>query len=200
MKRLHRPDLYAWSAFDEARDIDFHSVLWHRPGEGNVAIDPLPLSAHDRRHVEALGGVAVIVVTNSDHTRGAEALASWSGAEVLVPRAEHATMPVAACEPVGEGDDRVRGLRIFELEGSKTAGELALLLEDHTLVFGDLVRAHRANEIHLLPPEKLRDLAAARASLRRLLAFESVEALLLGDGWSVFRDGHARLRALLEAP
>ena len=53
MKSLHRPDLYTWSTFDEARDVDFHGLCWHRP-EGNVLIDPLPLSAHDqigRAHV-----------------------------------------------------------------------------------------------------------------------------------------------------
>ena len=37
MKRLHRADLYGWSRFDEARDIDFHSVLWKRSG-GNVVV------------------------------------------------------------------------------------------------------------------------------------------------------------------
>src|SRR5690606_35386635 len=47
MKLLYRPDLYAWSRFDEARNIDFHSVLWVREG-GNVVIDPLPLSAHEQ--------------------------------------------------------------------------------------------------------------------------------------------------------
>ena len=38
MKRLHRDDIYGWSAFDERLNIDFHSVVWVRPG-GNVVID-----------------------------------------------------------------------------------------------------------------------------------------------------------------
>ena len=39
MKRLHRPDLYAWSSFDESRDIDFNSVAWIRPdGSRGAAI------------------------------------------------------------------------------------------------------------------------------------------------------------------
>ena len=49
MKRLHRVDLHGWSCFDETRDLDFHSVLWTRP-DGNVVVDPLPLTDHDRRH------------------------------------------------------------------------------------------------------------------------------------------------------
>lgn len=196
MKSLHRPELFGWSAFDEARDIDFHSLLWRR-ADGNVVVDPLPLSPHDRAHVERLGGVATIVVTNGDHTRAAAELAAWSGATILAPRAEQATFSIAGATFVGDGDERVRGMRVLELDGSKTPGELALVIEDHSIVFGDLVRAHRADSLHLLPPEKLRDAAAAKTSLRRLLAYDRVGALLLGDGWPIFRDGHARLSALL---
>jgi hypothetical protein len=57
MKALHREDLFGWSRFDEARNLDFHSVLWVRP-EGNVVVDPLPLSEHDTTHLRSLGGVA----------------------------------------------------------------------------------------------------------------------------------------------
>ena len=74
MQRPHRPDLYGWSCFDEARDLDFHSVLWVR-APGNVAIDPLPLSAHDAAHRTGLGGVELIVVTHSDRLRAAAARA-----------------------------------------------------------------------------------------------------------------------------
>ena len=77
MKQLHRPDLYAWSVFDEARNIDFNSYVWVRP-EGNVVFDPLPMSPHDRAHLDALGGVALIVVTNSDHLRASRELAAVS--------------------------------------------------------------------------------------------------------------------------
>ena len=74
MKRLHRDDIYGWSVFDERLDIDFHSVVWVRP-DGNVVIDPLPLSEHDRSHLEQLGSVSTIVITNSDHTRASKPLA-----------------------------------------------------------------------------------------------------------------------------
>lgn len=42
MKLLHRPDLFAWSRFDDSRNIGFCSVAWVRSG-GNVLIDPLPI-------------------------------------------------------------------------------------------------------------------------------------------------------------
>jgi hypothetical protein len=196
MKRLHRPDLFGWTQFDEARDIDFHSVLWARPG-GGVIIDPLPLSRHDLKHLRQLGGVRHIVVTNSDHARVAEALAIETGAELLGPDAERASFPMECDRWLRDGDEVVPGLTALALEGSKTPGELALLLERATLITGDLVRAHAGGRLDLLPDPKLADRAAALSSLARLAALPDVEAVLVGDGWPAFQGGAALLRALL---
>ncbi len=193
MKRLHRSDLYGWSAFDEGLNIDFHSVLWVRP-EGNVVIDPLPLSDHDKIHLERLGSVATIVITNSDHTRGSAALAEATGARILGPAGEREALE---CDGwLGDGGVVVPGLVTLALEGSKTPGELALVLEDTTLITGDLIRAHEAGRLRLLPDPKLSDKAGAIASLRRLTDLEGIEAVLPGDGWPVFRDGAQALAEL----
>src|SRR5262245_12474276 len=112
MKRMHRGDLYGWSRFDEDRNLDFHSILWVAPG-GNVAIDPLPLSDHDRRHLDQLGGCATIVVTNSDHTRGAAALATATSARILGPAAERESFPIACQGWLGDGDLVAPGLRVI---------------------------------------------------------------------------------------
>jgi len=195
VKRLHRPDLYAWSAFDESRNLDFHSVLWVRP-DGNVAIDPLPLSPHDRKHLDTLGGVALVVVTNSDHTRDAEALARACNARLAGPRAEREAFPFVCDLWLGDGDEPMPGLRALALEGSKTPGELALLLDGTTLVTGDLVRAHEGGRLTTLPQPKLRDVAAAARSVQRLAALPDIEAVLVGDGWPIFRGAGDALREL----
>ena len=204
MKSLHRPDLYAWSAFDEARDVDFNSVAWVRPnadggghGAGNVLIDPLPLSAHDEQHLEQLGGVAWVVITNREHVRDAARIAARFGARIAGPAAERETLPVPGNRWLGDGDELVPGLRTLELHGSKSPGELALLLDETTLITGDLVRAHRGGQLMLLPDGKLADKGKAIASLRRLSDLPRVEAVLVGDGWSVFRDGRLLLGELL---
>jgi hypothetical protein len=88
---------------------------------------------------------------------------------------------------------------VIELYGSKTPGELALLLEETTLITGDLVRAHRAGSLMILPEAKLQDRSAAVASVQRLAHLNTVEAILVGDGWSLFRDGHAQLQELAAA-
>ena len=198
MKRLHRDDLFGWSVFDASRNIDFHGLAWVRAG-GNVLVDPVPMSAHDEAHLGELGGAATIVVTNSDHTRDAVALAEKFGARLLGPRGEQDGFPVRCDGWLGQDDTVVPGLVVHEMTGSKTPGELALVLEGTTLITGDLVRAHEGGRLCLLPDAKLGDGAAARASARRLAALPGIEAVLVGDGWPVFRHGAEALRELVDS-
>ena len=197
MKRLHRKDLYGWSKFHEPINVDFNSVLWVREG-GNVVIDPLPLSPHDLAHLQQLGGAAFIVITNSAHLRGALELQKATGAKLLGPAAEGEKL---ACDRyLTDGEEVVPGLMVRELDGSKTPGELALVLEETTFISGDLVRAHRADSVMLLGPEQgVPDKTRALVSLRRLLQLHPrIEAILMGDGWSLFRGGHQRLSEVVE--
>jgi len=196
MKKLHRPDLYGWSAFAERPNIDFNSLLWVRP-DGNVIVDPLALTPHDRAHLDALGGARWIVLTNSDHVRGAEALAKELGAKVAGPAAEQGDFPIACDRWLRDGDELAPGLRVLELQGSKTPGELALILDERTLVTGDLIRSHRANALMLLMPEQgLSSLEQAKTSVQRLAAMGPFDAILLGDGFSIYRHGHELLAEL----
>ena len=196
MKRLHRPNLFGWSAFNEDRNIDFHSAVWVRP-EGNMVIDPLPLSDHDEATLRDLGGVAWIVITNSDHVRDSIRLAENTGAQLMGPSQEANDFPVECTRWLTDGDEVVPGMLALELDGSKTPGELALLLEGSTLITGDLIRAHEGGALCLLPEEKLSDKRKAIASLRRLTLLPELEALLPGDGWPVFRDAKFLLQELL---
>lgn len=194
MKALHRPDLFCWSHFDETRDIDFHAHAWIRQS-GSVLFDPLPMSTHDRDHLARLGAPRWIVVSNSDHVRGATLLAAHFGAEIAGPAGERRDFPVACARWLAHGDELVPGLRTLAFPGSKTPGELAFVLEDTTLITGDLIRGQRGGSLNLLPDAKLVDRSAALAALRELVvAAPRIDAVLVGDGWPVFRDGHARLR------
>ena len=195
MKRLHRRDLFGWSWFYEPLNIDFNSVAWIRDG-GNVIVDPLPLSPHDRAHLEKLGGAAWVIVTNSDHVRATRELVAAFGAKVAGPAAERDAFPLACDRWLDDGDEPVPGLVAFALDGSKTPGELALVLDGTTLITGDLVRAHRAGALMMLSPEqKLADAARARASIARLASLP-IEAVLVGDGWPLFADGARHLANL----
>lgn len=196
MKSLHRPDLYGWSHFNPARNIDFNGVAWIRPS-GNILIDPVALSNHDWNHLGSLGGVAWIVLTNSDHVRSAQEIANQTYAKIAGPAGEKDNFPIRCDRWLADGEEVVPGLKVIELQGSKTPGELALLLEETTLITGDLVRGHKAGMLAILPNEKLLNPEKAVASVQRLAELTQVETVLVGDGWSVFRDGRDRLKELV---
>jgi hypothetical protein len=195
VKNLHRPDLFTWSKFDEERNVDFNSFFWKRSG-GNVAIDPLPLSDHDQKQIELFGGISLVVVTNSDHVRDTQRIAAHFGAEVAAPAGEQGALRIPVDRWISDADTVVPGMVARALDGSKTPGELALLLEDTTLITGDLVRAHRAGSLMLLPDAKLSDKQQALASVRRLLEWEKVQTVLVGDGWHFFCGAREELERL----
>jgi hypothetical protein len=199
MKRLHRPDLFTWSAYDEPLHVDFNGFLWTRP-DGNVLVDPVALSAADERHLAALGGAAWILITNSSHVRAAREISALAGARLLGPAGERERFPVACARWLADGDEPFPGLVVREVHGSKTDGELALVLEETTAVFGDVVRAHQAGSLNLLPREKLRDPDRVRASLARFRGLHPrVAHVLVGDGWCAFGHGGSLLDGLLGA-
>lgn len=198
MKLLHRKDLYCWSEFDETRNLDFNSILWERE-EGNILIDPLPLSEHDYKHLQSLGGATLIIITNSDHCRDAFTLSKKTKAIICGPQKERENFPIDCDRWLQDGEEICSGLTCLELNGSKTPGELALLLEGETLITGDLIRCHQGGELCLLPDAKLGDKTSAINSLRRLASFQEVSTVLPGDGWPAFNNGGKALRHLAES-
>ncbi|NJM71059.1 MAG: MBL fold metallo-hydrolase [Scytonema sp. RU_4_4] len=196
MKSLHRYDLYGWSSFNEERNIDFNSIAWIHP-DGNILIDPLSLSSHDYKHLTSLGSVRWIVITNSDHIRAAKEIAHLTGAQIAGPAAEQSHFPIECHRWLCDDEELIPGLQVIELHGSKTPGELALLLEQTTLVTGDLVRAHKAGSLMMLPNDKLSNREQAVASVQRLAELSDIQTVLVGDGWSVFRDGGLVLKELV---
>lgn len=195
MKQLHRKDLFVWSEFNPERNLDFHSVLWVR-ADGNVLIDPLPLSAHDQNHLRQLRGAKFIVVTNSDHCRDAFHIAKVTGAVVYGPAREQHSFPIGCGHWLHDKEEIVPGLVAYQMNGSKTPGELALVLEQSTLITGDLIRSHVGGELCMLPETKLSDVALAKQSVKRMADLVGIKTVLVGDGWPVFNLGGEALKVL----
>ncbi|PHR84692.1 MAG: MBL fold metallo-hydrolase [Colwellia sp.] len=198
MKLLHKKNLFCWTHFDEDRNIDFHSYLWVRDG-GNVVFDPLPLTVHDKNHLNALGKVNYIIISNSDHIRNAETLAQQTGAEIWGPAGEKASFPIQCTKWLNEAENVIEGLDVYSLSGSKTDGELAFIIEGHTLITGDLIRVHSGGKLCMIPDGKLQDVQQAKNSVKRLALIKGIDAILPGDGWPVFNHGEQALLALVDS-
>jgi uncharacterized cupin superfamily protein len=197
MKKLIFEDLYCWSIFSELRQIDFNGHLWVRP-EGNVLIDPVPMSEPDLVQFEELGGAAWVVVTNQDHEREAAFFRQRNGAEVVAHAEDAGALSVPVDRPVADGDEIVPGLRAIHLRHGKSAGEIALYWPDKKAVLcGDLVVGAPMGRFTLLMDEKLEDAPRAALQLRKLLKLD-FDALLVGDGHSIFQDARQRLVECLE--
>ena len=197
MKKLHRSDLFGWSIFNEERNIDFNSTLWVR-SQGNVIIDPLPLIEHDKKHLESLGGAAHVIITNSDHIRDAAIISSMTGAKCWAPLAEKEQFPLQCDGWLQDGDEPISGIEIFSFNGSKTPGELAVLIDETTLITGDLIRAHEGGCLCIIPDAKLKNKDLAVKSIKRMASIKKIQAVITGDGWPVFNQGHEALFELSE--
>ena len=91
-------------------------------------MDPLPLTEHDFDHLEKLGGAEYIILTNSDHIRDTQHLRARTGAKLYAPAAERDNFPIAVDQWLSDGDVPVPGVHTYVMSGSKTPGELALLV------------------------------------------------------------------------
>jgi glyoxylase-like metal-dependent hydrolase (beta-lactamase superfamily II) len=195
VKQLHRSDLFNWSEFNEERNIDFNGTLWLSPA-GNVLIDPVTFTEHDINHLESLGGAAHVIITNSDHVRDAAKILLITGAKCWGPAAEKEDFPISCDGWLSEEEQPIKGIEVFCLNGSKTPGELALLIDNKTLVTGDLIRSHEGGHLRILPEEKLQNRELALKSIKRMASITNIQAVIPGDGWPVFNYGHEALLTL----
>ena len=198
MKRLILDDIYSWSVFSEARQIDFNGHLWVRD-EGNIAIDPVAICDSDRAQLEQLGGAKWIVITNRDHEREAAAFQEWTGAEIIAHEADADLLEIKPSRTICDGETIVPGLQAVHLPFGKSPGEIALYFsQKQAILFGDIVAGEPMGRLTLLADEKLEDAPIAAMQLRKVLALE-FNAVLVGDGHSLFRDGRKELVECLQA-
>ncbi len=192
-------DLYTWSVFDEEKQFDFNGYLWVRE-EGNILIDPVPMSASDLAQLDELGGAALIVLTNRDHERDAVAFKERTGAQIVAHEADAPLFELVVDRAVADGEEIVPDLGVLHLAHGKSPGEIALIWRGGTAAFiGDYVWGHPIGSLVLGAEPKVAEPAQAALQLRKLLAIPQLDALLLGDGHSILSGARDALVAMLEA-
>ncbi|QDU65583.1 MBL fold metallo-hydrolase [Engelhardtia mirabilis] len=204
MKSTVLPDLYYSGVYQPDRRIDFNGFLWARSG-GGVLIDPMSLDESQLAFAQGTGSIDWILLTGFDHLRAAPELAQRFGAQIAAPAGERGRFGEAADKVSHwfEGRDGLPGdlgqvIDVHLLHGGKSEVEAAFVLEPlRAVVFGDLVRSHESGRLRLLPEPKLSDGARALREVAQLPG--PFDAVLLGDGDSLFRGAQAALEELTAA-
>lgn len=109
---------------------------------------------------------------------------------------EQDSFPIICQHWLHDKQEILPGLVAYQLHGSKTPGELALVLGLDTLITGDLIRSHVGGELCMLPEPKLSDIAQAKQSVKRMANLADIKTVLVGDGWPVFNRGGEALKLL----
>lgn len=187
------PDIFSWSVLSEPHGYDFNGTLVIHP-EGNLCIDPVEPSAEILEEL-VTRGVSRILITNRNHTRGADAVRRATGAEIAIHSAdaEYAKkqgVEIGAELAIG---DPVGPFVIVACPG-KSPGEVALYDASRSLlVVGDVVIGNPPGQLSILREKVMDDPGLLRESVRRLLDL-AIDVIIVGDGVSV--EGAARQRLL----
>ena len=191
------PGVFTWAWRSEPHGYDFNGTLVLH-AQGNLCIDPVE-PGEEVLHRLAQEGIARILITNRNHVRGANRVRERTGARLAIHPAD---APYAREQGAQIDDELAVGGRVgpFVILGvpGKSPGEIAL--HDpvrRLLIVGDAVIGNPPGRLSLLRERVMDDPPRLRASLRQLLETD-FDALLVGDGTPIRKDGHARLRELVE--
>jgi len=184
MQPLAIPGAYTWSVWQPERNVYFNSYFF-KHAAGNVVVDPLAAADADLAHMDSLGGVALIIITNRDHERKARDLAARFKSKIAASEGDAGLLSGPVDVVLKAGDEPFDGATVIAFQGLKSPGEIALSLPKHrAALVGDALWGDPAGAVRMLPDDKLADAPRAVLSLRQLWALR-LEILLVGDGHSI---------------
>jgi len=188
--------VWTWAWYSEPHGYNFNGHLVGH-GAGNICIDPVQASEETVAAIAAMG-VAVIVLTNRNHSRAANVIRERTGARTLIhpadaPYARSQGTQIDADLDVGAN---VGPLAVVAAPG-KSPGEVVLHWPQRRLLLvGDVVIGNPPGCCALLREKVMDDPARLRNSVRALLGLD-FDVLLVGDGRSILGDAKRRLEELV---
>ena len=190
------PGIFMWSRLSEPHGYNFNGHLVEHEDD-NICVDPVaPDAATLEEIVEK--GVTQIVLTNRNHTRGANEVRARTGAPVSIHTddAAHARTQGTEIDAELVVGEHVGPFEIVDASG-KSPGEVALFWRQRRiLIVGDVLIGSPKGRCALLPDDKMDDPARLRDSVRRLYGLY-FETLLMGDGAPIRHDARIPLAALI---
>jgi glyoxylase-like metal-dependent hydrolase (beta-lactamase superfamily II) len=190
------PGILYWGVLSEPHGYDFNGTLVHH-SSGNLCIDPVEGGdAVLDRLVEE--GVARILVTNRNHTRGAARVRERTGAPIAIHPADAAHAREQGVEPDQELSigEQVGPFQVLAAPG-KSPGEVVLFdAGRRLLVVGDVLIGNPPGGLCLLPDRVMDDPSGLRRSVRGLLPLD-LETIVVGDGVSIVSNAKKALKELV---
>ena len=189
--------IFSWPWFSESHGYNFNGHLICDP-RGNLCIDPVQPGAEDLEELARLG-VSLILITNRNHGRAANAVRDRTGARTLIHPADaaHAGSEGTIIDGELNAGDKIGPFLVTGAAG-KSPGEVALYWpERKILLVGDVIVGHPPGRCKLLPDRVVDDPPLLRKAVRALTALD-FETLLVGDGEPILQAANARVRELVD--
>lgn len=185
--------------YNAASSFGAHSYLAQRP-DGNVLVDSPRYVDKLVHKIEALGGIADILLTHKDDVADAKRYAQHFDARVWIHEADHSAAPYATHVLKGRDPATVRERLLAIPVPGHTRGSSVFLLEDTYLFTGDsLAWSHDHRDLVAFRDACWYSWDELRSSLTRLLSYR-FEWVLAGHGGSAClaaEEMQARLQALV---
>ncbi|WP_162906720.1 MBL fold metallo-hydrolase [Algihabitans albus] len=196
------PGIHTWSKLSPPHGYDFNGYLLELSDSelgGNLVIDPVEPTP-DELDAIAAKGAALILLTNRNHGRAANAVREATGAKTLINPADrlHAESQGVAVDGALLVGATFGPLEAVDAAG-KSPGEIAVFWPERRILFvGDSIVGWPAGACKLLPDEKLDDPAQLRSSVARLQSLD-FDILLPGDGVAILEGARRPVAALIES-
>lgn len=191
------PGVWIWSVYSQEKGFYFNGYAVQTP-EGLLIVDPPEANEAIFETIDALGKPTLVVITNRDHERCAEAFHQRYQIPVTAPALDAPLLERSPEQTYQAGDLLAGVLQVLHLPEQKSPGESALYhVQNHWLLLGDALIGHPAGSLSMLLPEKYTDAAAARQGLQRLLHVSPLSAILTGDGEPILATPFDRLQETL---
>lgn len=170
-----------------------------------VLVDPLPLSAQERREIEGIGIPTHILLTNNYHLRESEEFRQRWGCEIRLHEygLKEAEAPIDRA--LQDADVLWDMIEVIHLPDVSFVDEVSFLVkgEGGTLIVGDALCGGRKDRgvpdgsLWVNGPEYFPDLQAARRALRKL-GRHSFERLCFAHGSPITQAAKAKLDEFIE--
>ena len=191
-----RNEPYPWNSF----------VIRTNHGDDLVLVDPLPLSAEERKEIEAMGDPAHILLTCEYHLRESEAYRKRWGCDIRIHADGSEVSEATIDETIQDGDLLWDRIEVIHIPNAYHPDEVAILVrgDGNTMIVGDAVCGGRKDrgipdgEIWINAPEYVvTNLSDTRKSLRKLTV-HSFDKMVFGHGSPILCAAGDRFTAFLE--